>query len=386
MLALSAVAPWPVGDGYRLRVSRLLAGLARERPVTLVSPAPSEGDGGVGDPLPVPSGLRWVRAEGVPASTSLPWAPERDRFVGLVREVIAERSYATAVAWAGTEFVVREIETFPPAVLDRIDCESLQLWRRRGYYGDWRRKLQTVRQDLEMLLYERRVTEGFDSVVVTSPADARALRRLSGHDRIEVLANGVDLPDREAIPPEADSPTVVFTGVLEYAPNVDAVRWFTDRVWPRVRERLPEARFVIAGRAPVGEVRALAGRPGVELRADVPDLRSEIARAWVAVAPMRSGSGVKNKVLEAWSVGRPVLMTDLAAEGLDLPEELSRCVRGDARSMAAGAVELLESPGRRRRLGEAGRRHAAARFTWEWAGDRLAELLRAAEERAGDPS
>lgn len=382
LLAVSAVAPWPVRDGYSLRVSHLLSRLGRERPVTLVSPEPSDGDLEREEGAGAPEAIRWVRAEGIPATTALPWAPERERFVEVVRDAAADRRFRAALVWAGAEFVAHEIRSLPPAVVDRIDCESLQLWRRRRYYGSWRKKLQEVRRDLETLLYERRVVRAFDTVVVTSPADARALGRLSGHDRIEVLPNGVEVPDEPALPSERETPSLVFTGVLEYAPNVDAVRWFVDRVWPRVRAAVPEAVFVIAGRSPIPDVTALGEEPGVELRPDVPDVRSEIRRAWAAVAPMRSGSGIKNKVLEAWSVARPVLLTELAAEGLALPAALEGSVCAGSEEMAAKAVDLLRTPELRRRLGEAGRRHVSSRFSWDTAAERLRELVRAAEDRA----
>lgn len=378
LLAATAVPPWPARDGYSLRAGRLLEELASRWPVTVLSPPPEEAGGG--KPGAGPAAVDWRPVEGVPATNMLPWREARDRLTRAARSVLSEEDVRGAVLWNGTEYLAREIDGFPPAVADRIDCGAMQAWRNRGHGGNGgslRERLREIRRGLELLVYEGRVLRSLAGVVATGPDDAAALERLTGHERVPVVPNGVELPALADLPGEDAEPTVVFTGVLAYPPNVEAARWFAREAWPAVRDAVPEARFVIAGRSPAPEVSALGREDGIEVRPDVPDMNREIRRAAVAVAPMRSGSGIKNKVLEAWAVGRPVVLTELATNGLGLDRdgELAELVCTGAGEMAEAVADLLRDGERRRRLGELSREVARKRHSWESAGASLARAL-----------
>lgn len=374
LLAAAAVPPWPVRDGYSLRVAHLAQQLADRWRITVVTPVGAGAD----RPDP-PAGLDWRPVEGVPATTALPWRRERTQLADEVEGLLAGDRWAGALLWSGTEFLADEVEGFPPAVVDRIDCEALQAWRGLRDRGSLRERLRLVRKGIESALYERRSLGGRAGIAVTGPDDARALRLVTGRRRITVLPNGVDLPPLDGLPEEGERPRVIFTGTMSYGPNVTAVRWFAREVWPGVREREPEAEFVVAGRRPSPEIRALDGQRGIDVRPDVPDLTAEIRRAWVAVAPMQSGSGIKNKVLEAWAAGRPAVLSELATNGLDLEgehgEPMQELVCRDAGRMAEAVAGLLADRGRRRSLGRAARSLAEERHGWEAAGDRLHRLL-----------
>ena len=371
LLAVTAVPPWPARDGYSLRAGRLLEELAHRWPVTVLSPAPEE------IPEENPGAVDWRPVEGVPATNMLPWREERGRLTDAVRSELANRSYRGAVLWNGAEYVAGEIEEFPVAVADRIDCEALQAWRKTIRRSGIRHRLQEVRRGLELALYERRELRRVAAIVATGPDDAAALARLTGRERVEVVPNGVEIPPLDELPDEEDVPTVIFTGVLSYSPNIEAARWFTEAVWPGVRGLVPNARFLLAGRSPDEQITALARRSGVKVRSDVPDMAREIRRAWMSVAPMRSGSGIKNKVLEAWAVERPAVLTELATNGLDLdrgsgPGEL---ICSSAEEMVDTVTSLLRDHERRRRLGRQSRAFARERHSWARAGEKLAAVL-----------
>lgn len=374
LLAVTAVPPWPMEDGYSLRAGHFLEQLARGWNVTVVSPEPESPPR---DP-PGADDLEWITVPGVPATNVLPWREERSPLADRVAGLLRERAFTSALLWNGTEFLAREVPDFPPAVADRIDCEALQAWRSRRHRTGIPEKLRQLRRGVELAVYERRILRSLAGLVVTGPDDARALRLITGHPSVEVVPNGVALPELDELPGEAGEPTVIFTGVLSYGPNIEAARYFAREVWPEVRGRVPDARFVVAGRSPAPEVEALASEPGVTLRPDVPDLAAEIRRAWVAVAPMRTGSGIKNKVLEAWAAGRPVVLTELATNGLGLdgaPASLRELVCRDAQGLARAVAELLEDGPRRGRLGREARTLAEERHGWEAAGRSLAHFL-----------
>ncbi len=198
------------------------------------------------------------------------------------------------------------------------------------------------------------------------------------------MPNGVDIPSSASITAEAAEPTLSFTGALDYQPNVEAVRFAANAIWPRIHKAVPEARFVIAGRNPAPEVRALAGHANIEIAPDVPDMLSILGRSWVSIAPMRSGVGIKNKVLEAWASARPVVLSRLATNGLIVPADDAHLIATRADAMARSVVALFKDADQRRRLGQSARANVQTYFTWAGAAARVDALLRqsALNERA----
>ena len=160
--------------------------------------------------------------------------------------------------------------------------------------------------------------------------------------------------------PEANQPTLSFTGALDYQPNIEAVMFAADTIWPRILAAMPTARFVIAGRNPTAGIRALANTANVELLPDVPDIATVLANAWVSIAPMRSGVGIKNKVLEAWACARPVVMSDWQPTVWWCPRTMRRWCQRSAGAMADAVVRLFNDTDQRQRLGQSGRENVLA--------------------------
>ena len=367
LLAVATMPAWPISNGYALRVYHVLRELAAHWRIVLIAPTailPAALADVLSDYLPVSFKGRWG---------SLPSQFDTGPFQQAAEHAVAAWKPQAALLWHGAEFL-GFAPGFPPTVADRIDCLTLACWRSRHHAGTKRLWLSALGAVGACAAYERRVVRAFPATVVVGEDDARALRRLTGSRTVHVIPNGVAAPpDGEG--GEAAAPTVAFTGVLDYPPNVDAVRHFTRAVWPGIRAAVPEARFVIAGLHPLPEVHALAREAGVEVRADVPDMYSVLREAWVAVAPMVCGSGIKNKVLEAWAAARPVAMTTIATNGLTLTPDAQELVSDDAVKLGAVIVDLLQHPERRRRLGAAVREQVARQHRWA---DAAARLLGAA--------
>jgi glycosyltransferase involved in cell wall biosynthesis len=186
----------------------------------------------------------------------------------------------------------------------------------------------------------------------------------------------VDVPPPEAVAAEAASPTLSFTGALDYQPNIEAVLFAASAIWPHILAAVPTARFVVAGRSPTADIRALATQRGIEIGANVPDMMEVIGRSWVSIAPMRSGVGIKNKVLEAWACARPVVLTRLATNGLIVPPDHASLVCDSADALAAAVIRLFNDADGRRRLGQSARETMQRHFTWANAAARIDALLR----------
>lgn len=380
LLAVSSVPPHPDRNGYTLRVHHLLHELARDWRIVLLAPRTDGAGRDLRDDLEA-----WVE---VPESGVVPDRLGPDRvaagYVDAVSSALERWTPDVVLLWGGTEFLASRIEGLPPAVGDRIDSSTLAAWRNRYRGLNPRQHLRSVATLVGSLAYERRALRRLEAVVVVGEDDAGVLRRVVGRRPVHVVPNGVAVPPPgQAQEGEAERPTVAFTGVLAFPPNIDAARWFARSAWARVRERVPDARFVIAGRHAVPEILALREEPGVEVRQDVPDMVTFLRTAWVAVAPMRSGSGIKNKVLEAWAAGRPVVMTSMATNGLGLAERERLLVTDDPVEMADRVVALLEDPVARKAAGRDALERARSRHGWDRSAAALGGILESVAEREG---
>lgn len=373
---MTTVAPWPVRGGFSLRSARLLEHLALEWDLHLVIAT----SGPVQPSAPPLEGGRhrvtWVRlARPLGAVPSGGTDPDRRRVDESVRAIVSRESADAVLLWPGAEFLAFAGTGLPPVVVDRVDSATAERLRGlRRAPGGWWRLGPTA-------WYERRIVRSAAWTAAAGASDARWLEWLGGRP-VPVIVNGVAAAQTPDFNAESPFPSVAFTGTLDYPPNVDATRVLVHRVWPAVRRRIATARLVIAGRRPSRKVLALGATPGVEIRPDLDDLNPVLRASWLAVAPMRTGTGVKNKVLEAWAVGRPVVMTELAANGLDLTPGLAGLVTRGWDAMASRIAELLEDRPRRQALGQLALETAASRHRWDLAARSLSILLRAA---AGQP-
>ncbi|MGH7541400.1 MAG: glycosyltransferase family 4 protein, partial [Gemmatimonadota bacterium] len=280
------------------------------------------------------------------------------------------------------EFIAPELG-LPVVVGDRIDCIALAFLREARTLPTLRERLSSVRDAFRAARYERSALRAVTAMTVVGEADARFLKRLAPGRRVHVVPNGCVLgapPDPSTKTPE---PTLIFSGVFGFRPNVVAAQFFARHVFPSVRRRVPMARFIIAGRGTNPDIVSLGALPGVEVRSDVPDMGELLATAWVAVAPMRSGGGIKNKVLEAWAVGTPVVMSSLAANGLTPGYDRGCLVADQPRALVDAVVRLLTDPDERRRRGQAGFEFVRDQHTWGRAADQMTALLRGALAPSG---
>jgi sugar transferase (PEP-CTERM/EpsH1 system associated) len=249
-----------------------------------------------------------------------------------------------------------------PAVMDFVDADSAKF---AAFAEDARGVSRWMYQREARLLgaYERTVTGRVAASLFVSAEEAALV------PGARALENGIDTGffDPAARFADVAGPVteggrlIVFTGQMDYKPNVDAVIAFAREVLPRVRDRHRDARFAIVGRAPVREVRALAGE-AVIVTGEVPDVRGWLAAANVVVAPLALARGIQNKVLEAMAMARPVVASPAAAEGIDHAGTIR--VAGVA-AMDAAVTALLDDSAGARALGDAARARVRARYGWD---------------------
>lgn len=232
-------------------------------------------------------------------------------------------------------------------VIDFCDVDS-DKWRQYAGQKPWPMSWLYRREARTLLDYERKVADACDSALFATEPEAQLFRELAPESDAKIghFNNGVDTdyfsPAHAYSNPYADGERViVFTGAMDYWPNVDAVEWFTSDILPGLRERLPDLRFYIVGARPTPAVQALGRLPGVLVTGTVPDVRPYLAFAAVSVAPLRVARGIQNKVLEAMAMALPVVVTPEALEGVKAEPGTDLLLAEGADAFAAAVLRVL---------------------------------------------
>ncbi len=388
MLVVSPDLPYPPAWGFGRRVYQLTRSLAAQHHVTMLCYARSE-EQDFAEPLRefcsevrlVPREptlhLRKRLRQAVSVVTPEPYHSSglRDpRMQSALDECLADGRF-DAVQVESSQMSFLRYRTSAPLVLDEHNIESELLQRmRQGEQSGLRRQYNR----LEAVKYRRledRAWGRATACVVTSPRDKAALLSRHPAQPTVVVPNGVDPEEFAPGPGPAEPDTMVFTGVLSYRPNLEAVESFIEHVLPRIREARPAARLTVVGSGAAADLERLTA-PGVTVTGWVPDVRPHLAAAATVVVPINMGGGTRLKVLEALSMARPVVSTSLGCEGIDVEDGRHLLVADDAAGFSDAVCQLLSDPARGRRLGEAGRKLVTTRYTWTSAGKLLTDLHR----------
>lgn len=388
--------PWPPRRGDQIRAVQALDFLAGEHEVTLLTPEPGRDQ--TAPPADVPyrielyrpsrtaallPGMARVLLRNHPLQSVLFYQPDLGR---RLRE-LAPR------ADLGILQLVRlaiHLDDFgdTPILVDLIDSLSLNFSLRAAVDRLWLRPLLHLEAHL-LAAGERRLAERAAGVIVVCARDRQALvNRLPSEAAARVSVVRLAVRERRAEPPlererlwpdEEAGPVLAITGNLGYFVNVDAVTWWLDEVWPAVRQARPDVRVVVAGDRPAPRVRRAVANAGprVRLIESPRDMRSILAQATLALAPMRCGSGVPVKVLEAWAAGVPVVATPWAVAGTSGRQgEDFRIVGTHPIEWVGAILELLGDPAARQRLSENGRQRLAADYSRDVVREQLLGVVR----------
>lgn len=270
-------------------------------------------------------------------------------------------------------------------VIDFVDIDS-DKWKQYANNKHWPLSWLYRREHRLLLDFERQVAKVFDASLFVSKEEASLFKQLApdSANKTEFFSNGVNAdyfsPDRGYLNPFLDDEQVfVFTGAMDYWPNVDAVRWFAQEIFPELLSTYPNARFYIVGSRPGATVQALAELPGVKVTGAVADIRPYLKHALMAVAPLRIARGLQNKVLEAMAMAKVVVATSQAAEGISgVPDK--ELFIADNQSAFIKVIKNLIKENAFAEVGNAARARVLADFDWEQNLSRVNDLLAVASE------
>jgi len=406
ILILSPYPPYPPHGGGTMRIYQLIRGLVRSHDATCLSFVPDLAAEHALAPLqricrvvvvrgPQQRGLAqraWTTlASPLPDMALRNALPE---YSAALRALLATETFdiiqAESIEMAGYLLQVKSIElrvksssnsqlsTFnSKLVLDQFNAEYLL--QKRAFLADarqprrWHAAAYSLAQWLKLARYEARVMRACDAVLAVADEDRATLLGRAPDTRIGVVPNGVDtdyfsraaLVRERAGPLSFAGPTLVFSGTLDFRPNVDALIWFAHEVLPRLRARRPELQLLVVGKRPAPALRQLARAGLLTLTGEVPDARPYIAGATVYIVPMRIGGGVRLKLLEALALEAPVVSTRMGAEGVaGLCGGEHSLLADDPADFAAAVLRLIDDPALGRQLGANGRALVREHYDW----------------------
>lgn len=416
MLVLASAAPYPLTDGARIAIFEPLRRLAsRGHTMDLLSFGAADGPHAAalracGDVTLVdeqPSARPWSTRVAspiarVPYLASLFWSPA---LAAALRRRLAARRYdlVQVESLSMAEYVPIARAAGVPVVLRAQNVESA-LCAQQAALAHGMRRWHYRHQLPKLLAYEARICREVDLCLTLTAADAVRLTHLTQLDpdapgaRIASVPAGVDLdayaPQPSPPPPAcagavtAAPPAVLFAGTMNYPPNADAAFWFLDTIWPAVLRRVPDATFTIVGKDPSKALRRRADGRRVIVTGLVDDVRPWLARASVCIAPLRVAGGMRIKMLQAMAMGKAIVATPLAAEGIDVDDGREAFLADSPERFGERIVQLLQDAARRDALGAAARRRAEQQYGWEPLVDRLEahyRALTASAASAGGP-
>lgn len=369
VLVAALESPTPVVDGASLRLFHLLAELRHRHDLHVVCYGRALALDGVTSTVleaPPPPSIRTRLLRAARSLISEPALAQETR-AGALSAAVAEagrtRSYDVAHLSGAASSVLAESLPDTPCVWDTIDTWHVSRAEEARAEAFPRSTLLRA-GSLSIRRFERDALQSVRATTVTSKADRKALLDVSPAARVEVVPNGVDT-DYFSRPAEVrvDPLLIAFHGNLAYSPNADAARYLARDVLPQVAAAVPGARLRLIGRNPPADVRALAAE-NVEVTGEVDDVRPALAEAAVVACAVRTGTGIKNKLLEAAALGLPIVATSAAVGDLDLRDGEQLLVRDGADSIAEAVAMLLRDPIRRDTLGVSARAAVLDRWTW----------------------
>lgn len=390
-------APWPPDRGDRIRSWHMFEALRQLGAVHVAALVDSADDLAVARakmaPLCASLSLH-IRSRSAVAATLTALVKQRPASVeifghdGLARYVDGLINHGTIshiVAFSSqmAQYLPDPERFSGPVVMDFVDVDSAKFAAYAANDRPGPMRWVHAREARMLAAWEAQVAARVSASLFVSEAEKALFRAHCSAGNVHAIGNGIDLdrfsPDGDwlAIPDDhlPAGPLAVFTGQMDYRPNIEAVTHFARATLPLLQRVHPDAHFAIVGRAPTDEVRALASIPGVIVTGEVPDTRPWLAAAQAVVAPLKVARGVQNKLLEAMAMARPVVASPDAAQGIDAEPGLHLLIAGAPREEAECVAALMTDPARGRAMGQAARMRMAERYGWAAALSPLGDML-----------
>jgi len=366
VLYLTHGCPFPPNKGDRIRNYHILKHLSQRHSVTLIYPSFSERDETNASALETYcAAIHTVRLSPLVAKLQCCFSLVRNQpltnahfYSKTLQRLVDEQMYDLVfVDCSSMAQYVLHVEK--PKIIDFVDVDS-DKWKRYARMNAFPKSWIFQREHHKLQSFETRLINEFDASMVISESEKQLLPK---SDRLFVVRNGIDL-DYFSPREKWDPDTLIFTGAMDYFPNIDAVMFFHEQIFPLIKKHRPAVKFVIGGMNPVPRINALRS-DDVFVTGFVPDMREYLGRAAVCVVPLRIAKGVQNKVLEAMAMGVPVISTTSANEGIHAMNRRDLIVADDPQEFAEQVIHILENQDQATTLARNARRFVEEKFWWK---------------------
>jgi sugar transferase (PEP-CTERM/EpsH1 system associated) len=381
VLLLSPWLPWPPFDGARIRIFETLRYLSRRHSITLLAAVRHPEEVAqttalkevcerivtVVIPQTIQAVLRRLAMgslRGMPLVQCFHYDPN---FARTVRELTSQGAYDIIhieFPFLTPYLTAVSSQSRAQKILSMHNIESIRLARELRYSKRNSRYLAIQWDRLFFASWEQRAIQQFDGITAVSEPDTAWIQQHAPAMPVELAPNGVDTAYFSPARASNARPSVVFTGLMNHPPNVDAAIWFCQAILPELRRKHPSICFDIVGRKPHPKVLGLGKRKGVHVTGEVVDIRPYLAAGSALVVPLRSGGGTRLKILQAMAMERPVISTSLGAEGLEVQPGVNILIADDPAQFVRQIRWLISEPQAADRLGKAGRRLVEDKYDW----------------------
>jgi polysaccharide biosynthesis protein PslH len=263
-----------------------------------------------------------------------------------------------------------------PKVVHQFDCVTEMAYRQYLSANNLSARCRSWINYKVYQRYERSISNNVDACLVVSPTEQQRLKAYFPKANPLVIPNGVDSQYFSPDPGKEEYPSLIFVGNMGYPPNIDAMLFFCKQIYPRIKDSIPDIKLTIVGRSPVKEIIALSVDKSIVVTGYVEDVRPYVARASVVVTPFVSGiPGIKNKVLEAMSMAKPVVSTSIGVQGITMANKDDVMVTDDPGEFARQVINLLNDRQLRQIIGNNGRKLVTTRYSWETMASQLDDVF-----------
>lgn len=376
ILYIAQRVPYPPDRGDKITTYNEIRHLARSHEVAVACLADGEADLANVEPLasmvasvdavPLHAGAARIRALAALAlggPFSVAYFNER-----LLHEKVAARAakkpFDAVIVYSSGVAQYAESLHGVPRIMQFADLDSLK-WAQYAEKARFPKSWLFGREYRLLLDYERHIAHAFDHSLLCTRVELDDLQRLIPGVKASCVGNGVDLDYFRPTGTAKKAFELVFTGVMDYPPNVEGVVWFCDQVLPLIRHEAPAVTFTICGSRPTQQVLDLSKIPGVTVTGRVPDVRPYLEQASVCVVPLRIARGIQNKLMEAMATGLPTVTCTASFSGIDATPGVDIEVADAPEAFAAATIRLLQNPRRRERMGAAARTCMDQKYRWE---------------------